>query len=122
MITNPIAECILGLKVDPQFGPVILFGIGGIAVELYQDIVLRIPPINEQEAYKMLTEIKAYKLLMGFRGKPKADLKALVRAIMSLCEIATTLGHVIEEIDINPLMVFKEGFGVKAVDALFKVK
>lgn len=111
-------EVIIGMTRDPQFGPVILFGLGGIYVEVLKDVSLRVAPITEEGAREMVNEIKGAPVLRGFRGKPPADIDAVVRALVELSSAAVALKDRIAEIDVNPLIVGEKGRGAKAVDAL----
>lgn len=111
-------EVIAGVKMDPQFGPVILFGIGGIFVEVFQDVALRVAPIEEKDAWAMIKEIHGAELLKGFRGKKAVDEKAIVDVLLSLSDLALELEEEVVEIDINPLVVFPKRKGAIAADAL----
>ena len=111
-------EVIVGLSQDPLFGPVLLFGMGGIFVELYQDTALRACPITESEAREMLHEVKGARLLQGFRGQPAADVEALIQLLVRVSELGIQCAQEIREIDLNPLLVLPSGRGVKAADAL----
>jgi acetyltransferase len=111
-------EVIIGIKYDPQLGPMILFGSGGILVEVYNDVTLRHCPITRAEALEMIGEVKGSRILHGFRGKPAADVEALADALVRASQMAVHLEGHLAELDINPLMVLPEGQGVKAVDAL----
>jgi acetate---CoA ligase (ADP-forming) len=111
-------EVIIGVSCDPQLGPVLLFGSGGVMVEVYNDVALRRCPITRREAQAMIAEVKGARLLQGFRGRPAADVEALAHALMRVSYLAMHMeGHLVE-LDINPLMVLPAGRGVKAVDAL----
>jgi len=114
-------ETILGMLRDPHFGTVVVFGSGGILVELIEDSSLRLPPLNRAEALAMIEETRGARLLRGFRGRPAADVGALVEALLGLSQLALDLGDLISAIDINPLMVLPEGQGVRAVDALVEL-
>jgi acetyltransferase len=114
-------EVIVGSLRDPQFGPAVMFGLGGIFVEILKDVSLRSVPFNAEDARSMLGEIKAYEVLKGFRGQPKADIDALVEVIMKVQRLSWELKHWISEVDINPLVVFPHGQGVKALDALIQL-
>jgi acyl-CoA synthetase (NDP forming) len=118
-MVHPGIEMILGMKRDDLFGPVIMFGLGGIFTEVFKDVTLRLPPINPREAMGMIQEIRGAKLLDGFRGNPKGDVDALIDAISRMSRLAQDLSEVISQIDINPLVVLEEGSGVVALDALF---
>jgi acetyl-CoA synthetase (ADP-forming) len=106
-------EIIIGGLRDAQFGPVVMFGIGGIAVELMKDVSYRLAPLNKKEALEMIKEVKGYPLLTGFRGSKPADIKSLSGAIIKLSEILIEIED-IKEIEINPLLVYEKG--VMAVD------
>ena len=111
-------EVIAGMPQDPQFGPIIAFGLGGIFVEVLKDISLRVTPLSTSDAHEMVGEIKGYPLLKGIRGKTPADIKAIVDLLQKLSRLAEDFKEEIAEIDINPLLVFGEGQGLKALDAL----
>jgi acyl-CoA synthetase (NDP forming) len=111
-------EVIVGTKRDSQFGPVILFGLGGVFVELFRDVALRVAPILKEEAQEMVEEVKGYRLLQGFRGKPRGDIEALVDVLCRVSQLAVDLKDRLVELDVNPLMVFEKGKGVRAADAL----
>jgi acyl-CoA synthetase (NDP forming) len=112
-------EIILGMKRDPQFGPLIIFGLGGIFVEVYRDVIYKLPPISNQEAHEMIRAIKGNKLLMGVRGKGPYDLVDLEKVIVRFSSLCVENYDEFEEIDINPVIVREAGRGVVAVDALF---
>ena len=111
-------EVIVGLSQDPHFGPILLFGLGGIFVEVFGDVAMRVCPITEQDAREMVQEIRGAKLLQGFRGRPKGNIDALIDVLLAVSDMAGDLAHREPELDINPLMVLPKGQGVKAVDAL----
>ncbi|MEW6661775.1 MAG: acetate--CoA ligase family protein [Bacillota bacterium] len=111
-------EVILGVNNDSPFGPVIMFGLGGIFVEILKDVSRRIAPLTREDAEEMVREIKGYPLLQGVRGEPPADVEALVDTLLKLCELAVDLRGEIKELDINPLIVLPRGRGVKVADAL----
>ena len=111
-------EVIVGMSCDPQLGPVLLFGSGGVMVEVYNDVALRRCPITRSEAQAMIAEVKGARLLQGFRGRPAADLEALADTLVRVSYLAIHLEEDLAELDINPLMVLPSGQGVKAVDAL----
>jgi acetyltransferase len=115
-------EVIVGIKYDDQLGPMLLFGSGGIMVEVYNDVTLRHCPITRSEAIEMISAVKGSKLLHGFRGKPAADVDALVETLVRVSHMALHLEGHLAEVDINPLMVLPKGKGVKAVDALVVMK
>jgi acetyltransferase len=109
-------EIIVGARLDPLFGPLLLVGAGGILVELVKDVTCRLLPISPQDARAMIGELKVAKLLEGFRGRPPADLDALTRAICGLSELYLDHRHLVADIEINPLIVRGKGDGVRAVD------
>jgi len=103
---------------DPQFGPTIAFGMGGIFVEILKDISLRVTPLSKFDAEQMVHEIKGYPILQGIRGQKRSDIEAIVEILLRVARLAEDCRNSISEIDINPLIVFDEGRGVKALDAL----
>lgn len=121
-ILQPVAELIVGMKSDEQLGPVIMCGLGGIFVEVFRDVALRLAPSTSADAAAMLRETKGYELLRGARGRPKADVGAIEDVLIKLSELVVDLEPDVEEIGINPLMVFKEGGGAVAPDAMLVLK
>jgi acetyltransferase len=115
-------EVILGTWQDAEFGPVVMFGLGGVFVEVFKDISLRVLPVTRQEALEMIAEIRGYRLLEEFRGRPRLDQEAMVDALLKVSSMAMDLQDEVLSLDINPLFVFVEGEGVKAVDALMQLK
>ncbi|HWX50167.1 MAG TPA: acetate--CoA ligase family protein [Roseomonas sp.] len=111
-------EMILGLHQDPQLGPMLLLGLGGVTAELFEDTALRPLPVTRPEVEAMLEELRAAKLLHGFRGAPPADIPALVEAVLAFATMAMTAGERLREAEINPLFVLPEGQGVRAADGL----
>jgi len=114
-------EIILGAKQDPIFGPLVMFGLGGIYVEILRDVVFRLAPIDEHEASQMVHSIKTLKLLKGVRGEKPSDLGAIVDSLQRLSQLVTEFPE-IEEFDINPLLVLREGKGVRTVDVRISLK
>ena len=111
-------EVILGSTFDPQFGPMIMFGLGGIYVEIAKDVAFRMPPISKTEAMEMITETKmAYAVLKGARGKVPSDIDALCETISRFSHLVAAMEDDVE-IDLNPIVVLPAGKGVKIVDAL----
>lgn len=98
---------LIGSKRDPQFGPVIVFGLGGVMVELLKDVSRRITPVNKTDANNMIKEIKAYELLKGYRGEDGADIDSLVNIIMSLSKMTLAEKNIVE-VDFNPVMSDKK--------------
>ncbi len=111
-------EVIVGVSYDQQLGPVLLFGTGGVTVEVYNDVALRLCPITRPEAMEMIDQVKGSALLKGFRGAPPADVDALAGVLVQVSHMAAQLEGTLTELDINPLMVLPQGQGVRAVDAL----
>lgn len=111
-------EVIVGVSYDQQLGPVLLFGTGGVTVEVYNDVALRLCPITRPEALEMIDQVKGSALLKGFRGSAPADVDALADVLVQVSRMAAQLEGTLAELDINPLMVLPEGQGVRAVDAL----
>lgn len=114
----PGVEAIVGMNRDPQFGPVVMFGLGGIFVEILKDVSLRIAPLALDDALGMIREVRGYPLLAGARGRAKADIPALAQALVDVSRMALALGPRLGQLDINPLIVLPEGQGVRAADAL----
>ena len=106
-------EVIIGLKKDTQFGHALMFGLGGIFVEVYKDVSFRIVPIDRNEGLRMISEIKGYPILKGIRGKKKADINAIADVLVSVSDMAEKENII--ELDINPLMAGEKG--AIAVDA-----
>jgi acetate---CoA ligase (ADP-forming) len=111
-------ETIVGMTSDPQFGPGIVFGLGGIFVEVLQDAVLRVPPLDANEAREMIDALKGAAILKDARGQKPADLDAIVDVLCKFSHLCLDLRDVVQEIDINPLLVLEAGQGASAVDCL----
>lgn len=111
-------EVVIGMSQEPQFGPVVMFGMGGIFVEVLKDVSFGVPPLGRTNAERMMREVKGYQILKGFRGKKRADMDSIVDILVKLSHLCIDLQEILGEIDINPLMVFDEGQGAKALDAL----
>jgi len=111
-------EVIVGVSYDSQLGATILFGSGGVMVEVYNDVSLRLCPIDESDALEMITEVKGARLLEGFRGQPAADIAALADTLVRVSQLGAQLEGSLAELDINPLMVLPTGQGVRAADAV----
>ncbi len=124
MIVQPMVdgrEIILGMKKDEGFGHMLMFGLGGVYTEVVKDVAFRFAPINRDEAMEMMQEIKSFKILTGYREFPKMDIEALADTLVGLSNLA--LNHPeIRELDINPLMVRREGQGCQAVDVRIMVR
>jgi len=100
-------EVIIGGVTDKQFGPVIMFGLGGVFVELFKDIAFALAPLKEKDALWLIQQVKGYSLLEGFRGKPAVDKDALIKTILTVSEIMASGS--IEEIDLNPVALYPQG-------------
>jgi acetyltransferase len=111
-------EVIVGVNNDPQFGPTIMFGLGGIFVEILKDVSLRVAPLAREDAMDMIKEIKGFKVLAGARGREKADINAIADVLVKVSHMALELEDTVAELDINPLLVLPEGKGVCVADAL----
>jgi acetyltransferase len=107
-------EVIIGATKDPVFGHLIMFGLGGIYIELFKDVSFRLAPLSIYEAKEMITETKAYTLLRGFRGEPPADINSIINILLRVSKLVTDIPQIVE-IDINPLFVYE--IGAIAVDA-----
>jgi acyl-CoA synthetase (NDP forming) len=112
------AEAIVGVHRDPAFGPVVMFGLGGIFVEVLKDVTFRVAPFAVDEARRMIREIRGFPLLDGARGRPKLDIEALAECLSRLSVFAVINAERYRSIDINPLIVLPKG--VVAVDALIE--
>jgi acyl-CoA synthetase (NDP forming) len=110
----PGTETIIGAKRDPQFGPVLLFGLGGVFVEVFKDVSFRVAPITMDDATDMMTELKAYPLLKGIRGKKPSDMDALGDALMKVSGMMMKEGAIME-LDLNPTIAYEKG--CRIVDA-----
>ena len=108
-------EVIIGMKRDPGFGPMLMFGMGGVFVELFKDVAFRIAPIDNDEAEQMIKETKAFQMLNGWRGGEKYDIEAITSIILKLSQMVTDFPQ-IQEIEINPLRVFQGGKGALGLD------
>ena len=107
-------EVIVGATKDPQFGPTLMFGLGGVFVEILKDVTFRIAPVTEDEAREMITEVKAYPLLKGYRNMPSADIEAIVKILLNTSKLVMEHQE-IKELDLNPIIVYEKG--AKTVDA-----
>ncbi|MFH1581775.1 MAG: acetate--CoA ligase family protein [Pseudomonadota bacterium] len=117
----PGEEVILGMSRKPVFGPLLMFGLGGIFVEVFQDVAFRIAPIGRNESRRMISSIRGYKLLQGFRGRPVVDIEILEKSMVSLS--AMSINHPeIDEMDINPLLVHEKGKGATVADCRIILK
>ena len=106
-MARPGTEVIVGSSKDPQFGPVIMFGLGGIFVELLKDVSFRIIPLERKDALEMIKEIKGYPLLQGYRGKDPANISALVEIILKISKLIQENPN-IKELELNPILVYRD--------------
>ena len=107
-------EVIIGAIKDPQFGQTLMFGLGGIFVELLKDVTFKVAPITREDAHEMVTEVKAYPLLKGYRNTPPADIDAIINILLSTSKLIMDYPE-IKELDLNPIMAYADG--AKTVDA-----
>jgi acyl-CoA synthetase (NDP forming) len=107
-------EVIVGATKDPQFGPTLMFGLGGIFVEILKDVTFRIAPVTEDEAREMISAVKAYPLLKGYRNTPPADIEAIVEILLNTSRLVMEHQE-IKELDLNPIIVYEKG--AKTIDA-----
>ena len=108
-------ELIIGAKWDPTFGQVIIFGMGGIYAELFKDISVRMAPVNEKSALKMINEIQGSAILKGYRGKPPYDLQAAAKCINRISQLLIDHPEIVN-LDVNPLIAYEKGKGCVIVD------
>ena len=108
-------ETIIGSKLEPGFGPVVMFGMGGIYVEVLKDVTFRLAPITDSEADEMIYSIKTNKLLQGVRGEKPSDIKKLSECLQRISQLVSDFNE-IKELDMNPVLVFENGKGCKVVD------
>lgn len=111
-------ECIVGMHSDPVFGPVVMFGLGGVFVEVLKDVSFRLAPFDHAQALSMIREIKGYALLQGARGAPPCDINALADALVALSRFADARREDFSSVEINPLLALPDGQGVLALDAV----
>lgn len=111
-------EVVVGVHHDAQFGPVVMVGLGGIFVEVLEDVSFRAVPLSREDAEQMLAELRGARVLEGVRGRPPADVPALVDAVLAVSRLAADAAGEIAELDVNPLLVLPAGRGAVAVDAL----
>ena len=114
-------ETILGVTNDPQFGPLIMFGLGGIYVEVLKDVSFRVHPLTDLDAKEMIESIQGYKLLTGVRGEEPVDIEQIQENLMRLSQLVSDFPE-IEQVDINPLLAFKIGDDCQVLDAKMVLK
>jgi acyl-CoA synthetase (NDP forming) len=113
---NEGTEVIVGMAQDPTFGPLMMFGLGGIYAELFKDVTFRVHPLSDQGAHNMVREVKAFKLLQGWRGAKPGDIAAVEDLLLRVSAMVEDLPQ-LQEIDFNPVKVLEEGKGYAVVDA-----
>ncbi|MCP1645000.1 acyl-CoA synthetase (NDP forming) [Pseudomonas citronellolis] len=119
-MTKGIGEALVGYRLDPEVGPLVMLAAGGVMTEIYRDRALRLAPVDRRTALDMIAEVKGLKALAGYRGKAKGDLEALADLVVAISNLATLPDVRILEAEVNPVMVLEEGQGAIAVDALVK--
>jgi acetyltransferase len=120
MVTGGV-ETIVGVTQDPSFGPLIMFGAGGIYAELLKDVVIRLPPLTDLDAKEMVKSIKMAKMLEGYRETPAGDIDAVEELLLRLSAMVEDI-HQISELDFNPVKVMQKGEGYWVVDARIMLK
>jgi acetyltransferase len=108
-------EVIIGMNRDPQFGPLVMLGLGGIYVEALKDVSFRIAPFSREEAMEMMREMRSFNLLLGVRGEARSDLRAIADTLLKVSQLVIDFPDIVE-MDINPLIVFEEGKGAMGID------
>ena len=114
-------EILIGMVEDPNFGPLIVFGLGGVFVELIGDVAFRIHPLTDMDAREMIADVKSARLLEGYRGGEPGDIEAVVDALLRISALIEDLPEVFE-MDLNPIKVGRPGAGVRVVDARIRVR
>ena len=115
-----LGEALVGYRVDPHVGPIVMLAAGGILAEIHRDRSIRMAPVDIEVAREMVAEVRALQALAGFRGRPRGDLEALAAAVVALSNVALATDVQVLEGEINPMIVRAEGQGVVAVDALVR--
>ena len=118
-MASPGVEMVAGMTRDPEFGPVMMLGFGGVYVEVLKDSVLRPAPLTHADAFEMIDRLKGAAILKGARGQKPADLTALAQVLVGLSDLALDAGEALAEVDLNPVIVYPEGEGALVVDHLF---
>ena len=113
-------ECILGAKIDPVFGPIVMFGLGGIYTEVMKDISFAEAPISSKKAEKMISSLKSKDVFFGARGQPPVDIKSLIEAIVNLSNLIAANSDWVDQVEMNPILVSENR--VIALDALIVTK
>lgn len=115
-------EMAIGVQNDPTFGPMVMAGLGGVFIEILEDVTFELAPFGLTQAKDMLTRLRGYGLLTGARGRTPADIDALAQALVNLSRFAAANAEVLDSIGINPLMVMPAGDGLAAADAVILTK
>jgi acyl-CoA synthetase (NDP forming) len=114
-------ELMIGVTLDPSFGPLIGFGLGGIYVEILKDICFRVTPITDHDAREMVRSIRGYRLLQGYRGHPPADIAAIEELLLRVARLVEEVPE-ISEMDLNPVMALPPGQGCLVIDARIRAE
>jgi len=122
MVTDGVAEVLVGISVDPQFGQLLVLGAGGVLTELLRDSVSLLPPFSAHSIEAALARLRIARLLSGFRGQPPGDVPALVAAVLACTRYAAANLARLSELDLNPIIVRPQGKGAVAVDALIRLR
>jgi len=122
MVAGGGVETILGVHRDPVFGPVVMFGLGGVLVEVLREVAFRVAPFGLDEAHAMIKETRAADILAGVRGAPPADIEVLAQALSDLSRFAAAHQDVVESVDVNPFVVREKGQGGMALDAVIRCR
>jgi hypothetical protein len=122
MLTDGVVEVLIGLIVDPQFGQVLVIGAGGVFTEVMKDSVTLLPPWSRNSIAAGLARLTIARLFPGYRGKPAADVEALIGAVLSVADYAAANASRLVEIDVNPVIVRPTGRGAVAVDTMIRLK
>jgi acetyl-CoA synthetase/acetyltransferase len=117
-MVTPVAELLVGARIDPEFGPVIVAGGGGLQVELFKDVAIRLAPVTPKTAAAMIAETRSGRLLDGWRGRPRGDIAAAAAAVAALSRFLHDFADEVREVEINPLAVLEEGRGCRALDCV----
>ncbi|MGA7541138.1 MAG: acetate--CoA ligase family protein, partial [Steroidobacteraceae bacterium] len=121
MVTDGVAEVLIGITADPQFGQLLVLGAGGVLAELLQDIAMLLPPFTSAAVQGALSRLGVGRLLGGYRGRPPGDLPALVHTVLACARFAEENVDRLLELDLNPVIVRPAGLGAVAVDALIRL-
>jgi succinyl-CoA synthetase beta subunit len=117
-MTSGLGEMLLGYRVDPEAGPIVLLAAGGIYTEIYKDRSIRLAPVDLATAHDMIAALSISRVFQGFRNNPHGDMEALAQAIVAISQLAVNQSAVVVDAEINPLIINRVGEGVVAVDAL----